>query len=399
VRKTVLGILLSLAVALVIIHFAQRQLSTVWPALGVHPQVTSAMRRSMEDLKRLSELDPARTAEYRRRHEELRALHNRLEILRSGQEEIARLYERILFAVVAVTLAALGAFYVLRRRREERRLQNVRSFIERLSSGEQHLRVGERGGDAIARMAQMIESTSDVIATERQRLRYLENLAGWQEAARRHSHEIRTPLTAVRLELDRLCSEVENNSPQAAGLLVARRQSIQEELDRLSEFTRNFTAFAAIGRPRLGKIQLGAFLREFVETYAKAWPLRLHVDEESSACAIEGDRGMLRQVLVNLCANSALAGASTVTLGVRHEGRTARIDLRDDGPGIPAAIRARLFQPYTTSRSVGEGMGLGLAISRKILLDHSGDLELASTSTRGTTFTLTLPCIGHEVPS
>jgi C4-dicarboxylate-specific signal transduction histidine kinase len=62
----------------------------------------------------------------------------------------------------------------------------------------------------------------------------------------------------------------------------------------------------------------------------------------------------------------------------------------DDGPGVAPDLRGRLFEPYTTSRRIGEGMGLGLAIARKILLDHGGDLELLAASAAGTTFRLHL---------
>jgi two-component system, NtrC family, sensor kinase len=58
---------------------------------------------------------------------------------------------------------------------------------------------------------------------------------------------------------------------------------------------------------------------------------------------------------------------------------------------VPPEIRPRIFEPYVTTRQVGEGMGLGLAISRKILLDHGGDLELLGSSGAGTTFRLTFP--------
>ena len=67
------------------------------------------------------------------------------------------------------------------------------------------------------------------------------------------------------------------------------------------------------------------------------------------------------------------------------------LDVADNGPGIPPEIRPRVFEPYVTTRRVGEGMGLGLAISKKILLDHGGDLEVLASSPAGTTFRLTVP--------
>jgi C4-dicarboxylate-specific signal transduction histidine kinase len=108
---------------------------------------------------------------------------------------------------------------------------------------------------------------------------------------------------------------------------------------------------------------------------------------------------MLRQVLVNLCDNSALAvkdrgtGRGKVVFTLSRTDTGTALDVADDGPGISSEVRPRLFEPYTTSRRIGEGMGLGLAISRKILLDHGGDLELLATSPAGTTFRLLFP---HE---
>lgn len=394
-KRTAIWLLVAVVAALGALHLAQRQLAVLSPALAVHPQIDSTLRESMGDQKRLAELDPDHAQQYRRRFDTLRELHNRLEILRSGQDEIFRSQERIVFALVALTLALIAFTWIVGRRREERRLRRIHLFLERLSSGETHLRVDEHGGDAIAKIAGMIESTSDVIAAERQRLRYLENLSSWQEAARRHAHEIRTPLTAAQLELDRLTDELTRRFPEARALLAERTGGVREELERLRQFTREFTSFAAIGKPNLSDATLAAFIREFRDTYASAWPSALAF-EETADVAVRIDRGMLRQVLVNLCSNSALAGASAVRLRIAQEGAAARLQVIDNGNGMDDSVRLRLFQPYVTSRKPGEGMGLGLSISKKIMLDMNGDLELEQTSDRGTTFVITLPIAGRS---
>lgn len=389
-KKTLLVIGALAVAALLIVHLAQRQLSVIWSIFGVQPEVAETLRASMDDKRKLARLDAERAATYRGEYDAVRALYNRLEILRSAQEEIARKYERLLFAIVACTILLLAAAYLVRKRREVRRLSKIKHFIERLSAGEQNLRVHERGRDAIATIARMIERTSDIIAADRRKLRYLENLSTWQEASRRHAHEIRTPLTAAQMEVDRLCRTIEEIAPAAAPTIHAHRQSIHEELDRLRNFTRSFTSFAALGDPRPVETRLGAFLEEFCATYSTAWPLTLAALVARDA-SLEIDRAMIRQILVNLCTNAALAGASTVTFTAGAAGRFATIDISDNGPGISAAVRDRLFEPYTTTRKVGEGMGLGLAISRKIALDHGGDLSMSVTGESGTIFRLALP--------
>lgn len=78
-----------------------------------------------------------------------------------------------------------------------------------------------------------------------------------------------------------------------------------------------------------------------------------------------------------------------MTFVILGSGRSVALDVSDDGHGIAESLRDRVFDPYVTTQEVGEGMGLGLSISRKILLDHGGDLQLLATSETGTTFRIT----------
>jgi two-component system nitrogen regulation sensor histidine kinase NtrY len=210
---------------------------------------------------------------------------------------------------------------------------------------------------------------------------------------------MRTPLTAARLELSRLQqllpAEVNEETRQAA-------VSVGEELERLGKFTQQFTSFARLPQPRATVHDLGPVVEEFVATFAAAWPnLTLRYESPGRPLPAALDRDMLRQVLVNLCDNSSLAIRSTgeapggeigtVTLRPGEAAGGVVLDVSDNGPGIPPEIRPRVFEPYVTTRRVGEGMGLGLAISKKILLDHGGDLEVLASSGAGTTFRLTVP--------
>jgi signal transduction histidine kinase len=148
--------------------------------------------------------------------------------------------------------------------------------------------------------------------------------------------------------------------------------------------------FAAIGTPILRRSSLREIIDEFRVTFADAWPgVALHSGSADAAVCV--DRDMLRQILVNLCNNSARAidGSGTVTFAIHKDGRRAALDVSDTGTGIAESLRERVFDPYVTTRNVGEGMGLGLSISRKIMLDHGGDLQLLATSEAGTTFRIT----------
>jgi two-component system nitrogen regulation sensor histidine kinase NtrY len=371
-----------LAAAAVLFLF-ERQLSSAWFRMGLQPEVISALEGSQEDRRRLARLDPQKETEYRRRFEEDQALLNRLRILEHNRKEILRRYEMILLAVVGGVLVVAGGIHLVRQGRRERRIEKLREALVQLSAGQEDVDIGDRGKDTIGRIAAMIEETSRVMARDRRRLAALQNLSMWQETARRHAHEMKTPLTAARLELTRLREMVNGESRQAV-------ESLGEELDRLGRFTREFTSFARLPKPRLEVHDLGAVVSEFASAFDLAWPslaLRVSAPEPLLAAV---DRELLRQTLVNLCDNSAHAEARTVTFQVGRNGTGICVEVADDGPGIAPEIRGRVFEPYVTTRKVGEGMGLGLAISKKILLDHGGDLELVETSETGTTFRITL---------
>ena len=434
-----------LAAALLLFEVCARQLTGAWFTFGVHPEVLRQLELSLADQKRLAGLDPAGAARYRGRFTAVESLLGRLRILEYNRDEVVGRYQAALLILFGALAAAAAGAYLAAKVRQQGRLDRLRGALARLSAGEVDVEVGERRRDLIGRVGAMVEETSRAMARDRRRLASLENLAAWQEAARRQAHEMRTPLTAARLDLGRLHGLLEEDGcgddggggdggGGAGGDGRRRRESRQlaesvlEELDRLGRFTQAFTSFARLPKPRLCRDDLGAFVAEFAATFGSAWPNLVLVAAAAPAAPGPGrlpfDRDLLRQVLVNLCDNSsqALAAASggeaaanggaavrgtvTFTLTLTPDGGAGRaaaggqdrtspsvvaLEVADDGPGIPASVLPRLFEPYVTTRRLGEGMGLGLAISRKILLDHGGDLELARTSAAGSVFRLLLP--------
>lgn len=400
-RTTLAAIAVMVLVSAGLLWLVQRQLSGPWLGLSTHPEILDELETSLEDQKTLAAADPDNRAAYRRRFEEIERLTHRLRILELNRERVLQRTGAVLAATVAVAVLLAGALLIWRQRRDQVRLAAVEEALTELAAGSTDLHLPDRRRrDALGLIATAIERTSRTMARDRRRLASLENLSAWQEAARRQAHEIRTPLTAARLRADRLERRLPADSEMQQDVA-----EIQREIDRLNRFTQAFTAFARLPAPHREAADLGDLVREFADTFAGAWPqLSLTVAGSESPLPVRVDGGMLRQVLANLCANAAQAGASAVTFTARRDAGSgaggiggyggagvARVEVADDGPGVAEAMRPRLFAPYATSRRLGDGMGLGLAISRKILLDHGGDLELARSSDAGAVFRLTLP--------
>jgi signal transduction histidine kinase len=333
-RKTVV-ILLATA-ALLAFAIVVRNLSLGSLAIAANKDVRAVLQQSLADQKELARAHPEQAAHYRARFDALQQLSSHLEVVSLTRATLTRRLELALTLLVAAMLVIGGAVH----------LAEVRA----------------RARD--------------------------------KEAARRHAHEIRTPLTAAQLELGRLTAFVTSRLPNDADEIRQAEVSILEELEQLRKFTTSFVSLAAIGQPRLRVHDLAALVHDFAANFEPMWPsLRLDVANADGDCRAEVDRDMVRQVLVNLCTNSALAldgGSGSLRLIPRCRNGVVTIDVSDDGPGLREDVRARLFEPYTTTRAIGEGMGLGLSISKKIMLDHGGDLEWVDTD-RGATFRLTFP--------
>jgi signal transduction histidine kinase len=340
---TLLAIIVTVAAATLLFHAAVHQVASVWLDVMLRPEVRDVIEHSLSDQKTLRDLDRANEARYRARFDDTQHLLNRIDVVSMNREHVLRRFELVLSALFGVILFSATSLWTIRQRRAE----------------------------------------------ARQRAEYLDRLSAWQEASRRHAHEIKTPLTAARMEVDRLVSLTAKGASQDD---VQRAvESVYEEFDRIARFTKEFSSFATIGQPLLRAEAIDRMLAEFCEMFANAWP-NLTLRANASPASVNADRDLLRQVLVNLCTNSAHAtsGSGTVTFTVTKGGDHVFVDVSDSGSGIAASIQPRIFEPYVTTRKIGTGMGLGLSISRKILLDHGGDLTLLTSSPAGSTFRLTL---------
>jgi two-component system, NtrC family, nitrogen regulation sensor histidine kinase NtrY len=167
---------------------------------------------------------------------------------------------------------------------------------------------------------------------------------------------------------------------------------VLEEVDRLKRIVDEFSQFARLPRPVLAPLSLSELTQQVMALYAPHDGLR-YVVELGDGPQVLGDRDQLTQVLVNLVKNAEEAmaplGGGTVTVKTFAEGRDVVLEVSDQGPGIPAELKARLFEPYVTSKP--QGTGLGLAIALRIAQEHDGRLVADDAADRGARFRLLLP--------
>jgi signal transduction histidine kinase len=198
------------------------------------------------------------------------------------------------------------------------------------------------------------------------------------------SHDLRGILTPALLSAERLQLNTDPRVRRAGEVLV-------QAVDRAADIVRRTLDYAREGPPplELAPVALASLVGEAVETEQQAARgLRLE-NSVDPTILVWADRLQLFRVLTNLVRNAAEAGARRIGVTARHNSPTLAVDIADDGPGLPDAVRADLFRPFAGSVRRG-GTGLGLAIARDLMVAHGGEIELIDTSAAGTTFRLTL---------
>ena len=220
----------------------------------------------------------------------------------------------------------------------------------------------------------------------------LQRVLAWREVARRIAHDIRNPLTPIRLSTERMRRKYA--AAHAEDPVFAEcTQAILSEVNTLKHLVDEFTRFARMPVPRLEEGDLPVEIRTVVDTYRTSHPgIRWEFRQEGPP-RVWFDPFQIRRAVTNLLDNAAaaLGGRGSVTVTCTHDESAgkARIDVADDGPGIPPGDRDRLFEPYFSRRE--GGTGLGLAIVSAIANDHGGTVRMRDNTPRGTVFEMEFP--------
>ena len=228
---------------------------------------------------------------------------------------------------------------------------------------------------------------SDVVELEEQ-LRVKETLARLGELTAGIAHEFRNGLATIH-GYSRLLD------PQAVPAQYRPYiEGIRQEVDVLGQVVTNFLNFARPEQLMLASVDLGRIARRAADDLQHELPAGTTVDMAGEFAEIDGDEILLRQVFGNLLRNAAEACASVGrTPSIVVEGRidrahrTCRVTVEDNGPGIPASQREKVFHPFVTSRS--RGTGLGLSIVQKIVLTHQGRVVIGTARAGGAAVELT----------
>lgn len=237
----------------------------------------------------------------------------------------------------------------------------------------------------------VIEDVSERIKLE-ETLQQSERLSSIGLLAAGIAHEVNTPLTGVSSYTQMLLGMIPETDPKHSLLL-----KVQKQTERASNIAGNLLNFSRAGNAaEFVEVEINKLLEDtlqLLEPQLRKSQIKIVRRYSEDSPVIMGSAGKLQQVLTNLILNArdAIDGAGEIALGTANEGKVVSITVSDDGVGISPENLSKIYDPFFTTKAVGSGTGLGLAVSYGIVQEHDGAIEVASEIGSGTAFRLTFP--------
>jgi nitrogen fixation/metabolism regulation signal transduction histidine kinase len=305
--------------------------------------------------------------------------HRHLEQIR---RDLPPSYQLAFIAVVGGFALAITAAAIVYARRVTRRVDALVAATRRVVAGDLDTRVDPVGSDELSDLGRAFDDMTAQLAERRRQVDYLSKIAAWQEVARRLAHEIKNPLTPIQLAVQELADRYAGDDPRYKKTLDDARDIVGEEIGGLRRLVDTFSAFAKLPRVEPRPVDLAVVVDDVVR--GEEAPPALELVPPPAPAVVAADRMLLRRALGNLVENARQAGARRVRIAWTERGLT----VDDDGPGVPADLGDRVFDPYVTTKP--HGTGLGLAMVKKTVLEHGGSVALGRSPLGGARFELSL---------
>ncbi len=249
-----------------------------------------------------------------------------------------------------------------------------------------HLTLLRGGSGEFLGMVAVLDDLTQIMRVQR--------MAAWREVARRIAHEIKNPLTPIQLSAQRLrkrylarFSNDETVFDECTGMII-------KSVDELKNLVNEFSNFARMPTIKPEAYDINSLIHETLSLYQEAHRgvvFEVQLDDGMPLLMIDSDQ--IRRVLINLLQNAvaAMNERGKVTVATRYDPilKMAVMTVADEGPGIPAEDKPRLFEPYFTTKK--SGTGLGLAIVSSIITDHGGYVRVRDNTPHGALFAIELP--------
>jgi len=305
---------------------------------------------------------------------------------------------RVLVIAGAGAVAICGVVIVALASTIQRPMIELQEQMERVGEGDltaavsfakHNDEIGDLGRNFNRMVRQLRESREEIEHLHRTQMSRAEHFATLGELATGLAHEIRNPLAGIAGVIEIVGRDLPATSPA--------KTVVKEVRQEIGQINRILTDLLETARPRAPQIR-SSDLNTTVEhavmlarQQVLSKPIKIEFTPGQNLPDVEHDSDQIHQVLLNLLLNAvqAIEGPGLVRVAVFERGEAAVVTVSDTGRGIPAEHLPNIFRPFFTTK--GNGTGLGLSLARRIVEEHHGQIEVASSSGKGATFSVVLP--------
>lgn len=255
-----------------------------------------------------------------------------------------------------------------------------------------------RNAEIYEHLEEMVEKRTEELRSAEELLVRSEKLASVGRLAAGIAHEINNPLMPIRMNLEMMQEDIENNTPITERDIEETLHSVNR-ISRIVERLQQFTRGRGEDVPEMEALNLSDVIESILSlsnTFIRHSGVNIKTNLSPNAI-IYGNRDQLEQVFLNITLNAqaAMEKGGDLTIEVARIDDNCVIRISDTGHGIAEDKREKIFEPFFSTKETGSG--LGLFISHNIVHNHSGQIEVESEVGKGTTFIITLPTLREEV--
>jgi two-component system nitrogen regulation sensor histidine kinase NtrY len=305
--------------------------------------------------------------------------------------DVSRAYMLLLvaFLVLALAGAAVWTSTVLAAGLT-RPLTRLERALENVAGGDLSVRIEPQGPREVAALSERFNTMTERLSEARDALQRAEREAAWREVARRLAHEFKNLLTPMSLSLHRLRRRTEAVTDEHRVAVSESLAALANGVDQMARLSEQFSQYARLPEPRFETVDLDQVVRSAVALHEHEG-VAVEVIDTAGAVSVVGDSLLLSRAVHNLILNACEASppGSRVEVQTRIGDRQAVGEVRDRGQGLDPAVRARLFEPYVSTKR--RGSGLGLSLVRDVATQHGGRVTLEERDGGGAVARFTLP--------
>ena len=299
----------------------------------------------------------------------------------------------VLLVAGAGAVAICGVLLVVLTYTVQRPMVELQQKISQLGSGDlsanvsfahRNDEIGDLGRNFNQMVSQLRESRVEIERLHRTQMSRAEHLATLGEMATGLAHEIRNPLAGIAGVIEIIGRDLPATSPARSVV-----KDVRQEIARINHIVTDLLQTARPHPPKVRKSDLNTTVEHAVmlgrqQALAKSVEISLYKDP--TLPEVEHDSDQIHQVLNSL---QAIEQNGKITVNLESHGKTAVVQVIDNGRGIAPDHLPNIFRPFYTTK--GDGTGLGLSLARRIVEDHQGRIDVSSTLGKGTTFAVVLP--------